>query len=132
IACSFTLRAVGDPVRAMHVTLASAVVDGCLAPLFIFGFGLSIQGAALSIVCADAAALVLGLNGVVRRHGFLAPFTWEGLADDLRPIFDIASAAVLTQLATPFSLAYVTRGVAAYGDEAVTAITIVNRLIPVA
>jgi len=132
IACSFILRAIGDPVRAMHVTLASAVVDGCLAPLFIFGFGLSIQGAALSIVCADAAALALGLTGVVGRHRFLAPFTWSGLAADLRPIFDIASAAVLTQLATPFALAYLTRAIAEFGDEAVSAATIVNRLVPVA
>lgn len=132
IACSFSLRGIGDPVRAMHVTLSAAIVDGCLAPLFIFGFGLGIQGAALSIVCAEVASLAFGLLGIVRRHHFLAPFTWEGFRHDLRPILDFASAAVMTQLATPFAVAWLTRVIAYYGDEAVTAATIVNRLVPVA
>lgn len=132
IACSFTLRGIGDPVRAMHVTLSAAIVDGCLAPLLIFGFGLSIQGAALSIVFAEIASLTFGLLGIVRRHRFLVPFTWAGFRDDLKPILDIASAAVMTQLATPFAVAWLTRVIAHYGDEAVAAATIVNRLIPVA
>lgn len=132
IACSFTLRGIGDPVRAMHVTLSAAIVDGCLAPLFIFGFDLSIQGAAISIIFAETASLTFGLLGIVRRHRFLAPFTWNGFLDDLRPILNIASAAVMTQLATPFAVAWLTRVIAHYGDEAVSAATIVNRLIPVA
>ncbi|MGE0210817.1 MAG: MATE family efflux transporter [Parvibaculaceae bacterium] len=132
IACSFSLRGIGDPVRAMHVTLSAAVVDGCLAPLFIFGFGLSIQGAALSIIFAEVASLVFGLLGIVRHHRFLVPFTWVGFRDDLKPILNIASAAVMTQLATPFAVAWMTRVIAHYGDEAVAAATIVNRLIPVA
>ncbi len=132
IACSFTMRAIADPVRAMHVTLASAIVDGCLAPLFIFGFGLSIQGAALSIVCADAASLAVALYGLAGYHRFLARFTWPSLLADIRAIFNIASAAVLTQLATPFAVAYLMLEMAAFGDEAVSAATIVNRLTPVA
>jgi putative MATE family efflux protein len=132
VACSFSLRAIGDPVRAMYVTLSAAIVDGCLAPLFIFGFGLSIQGAALSTVAADAAALTLGLAGIMGRHRFLAPFSAEGFKRDLKPILDIASAAIMTQLATPFAVAYLTRAIAPFGDEAVSAAAIINRLIPVA
>jgi Na+-driven multidrug efflux pump len=40
--------------------------------------------------------------------------------------------AMLTQLATPFANAYVTRAVAPFGNEAVAAAAIIGRVIPVA
>jgi Na+-driven multidrug efflux pump len=39
---------------------------------------------------------------------------------------------MLTQLATPFAAAYLTRIAAQFGDEAVAAVAIINRLVPVA
>ena len=132
VACSFSLRAVADPRRAMYVTLVTAVVNGILDPIFIFGFQLSIQGAALATVFAEAAALAVGLHGIAKVHRFLAPFRLADFRRDLKPILDIAVAAILTQLATPLSMAYLTRIMAAFGDEAVTATAIINRITPVA
>jgi Na+-driven multidrug efflux pump len=54
------------------------------------------------------------------------------LRRDLKEIADIAIPAMLTQLATPFANAYMTRAVAPFGDEAVAASAIIGRLIPVA
>ena len=62
----------------------------------------------------------------------LAPFRLEHFREDLRPVFDIAIPAMLTQLATPFAAAYLTRIAAQFGDEAVAAVAIINRLVPVA
>lgn len=132
VACSFSLRAIGDARRAMYVTLVIAVVNGLLDPLFIFGLQLSIQGAALASVCAAAASLAIGLNGVAGIHRLLTPFSLAGFRRDLKAILDIAVAAILTQLATPFAVAYLTRAMAPFGDEAVTAAAIVNRIVPVA
>jgi putative MATE family efflux protein len=132
IACSFILRGLGDATRAMYITFAAAIVIAVLDPLFIFGFGWGIQGAAAATVIADAAALAVGLHGVHRVHGFLAPFSIAEFRRDLAAIFDIAFPAILTQLATPFANAYVTRAMAPFGDEAVAGWAIVNRLVPVA
>ncbi len=39
VCCSFILRGLGDPKRAMYITLAAAIVTALVDPLFIFGFG---------------------------------------------------------------------------------------------
>jgi Na+-driven multidrug efflux pump len=54
------------------------------------------------------------------------------LKRDLGEILVIAFPAILTQLATPFANAYVTRAVAPFGDEAVAASAIIGRVVPVA
>ncbi len=55
-----------------------------------------------------------------------------GFRRDFPAIWQIALPAVLTQLATPFAVAYSTYVVATYGNDAVTASTIIGRLVPVA
>ena len=65
-------------------------------------------------------------------HGFLDHSKLRLCGVDLKPIFVIAGPAILTQLATPFMIAYLTRVSSAYGDEVVAAVAIINRLVPVA
>jgi Na+-driven multidrug efflux pump len=116
----------------MYITLSAAGVTAVLDPVFIFGFGWGIQGAAAANVMAYLVAFGIGLDGVARRHHFLMPLRLGALRRDLRDILDIAVPAVLTQLATPFTNAYLTRAVSPYGDEAVAASAIIGRLVPVA
>jgi putative MATE family efflux protein len=132
VCCSFILRALGDPQRAMYITLSAAVITLILDPIFIFYFGLGIQGAALANVASDVFAFGLGLNGLVRVHKFLPPLRFSSLQRDFWPIWGIAFPAILTQLATPFSNAYITYVVSPYGNEAVAASAIIGRLVPVA
>jgi putative MATE family efflux protein len=132
VTCSFILRAIGDPTRAMYVTLTAAAINGVLDPITIFVLGLGLQGAAVSTLVAYLVSLLVGLYGVQRVHRMLAPFRLEHFREDLRPVFDIAIPAMLTQLATPFAAAYLTRIAAQFGDEAVAAVAIINRLVPVA
>ena len=47
--CSALLRAVGDAKRSMKVTLGAAVVTAALDPVFIFGFELGLNGAAVVV-----------------------------------------------------------------------------------
>jgi putative MATE family efflux protein len=132
VCCSFILRGLGDPRRAMYITLSAAVITAITDPIFIFWFGWGIQGAAAANVLADLASFVIGLHGVSRVHRFLSPLRFDSLRRDFPAIWAIALPAVLTQLATPFANAYVTRAVAPFGDEAVAASAIIGRLIPVA
>ncbi len=132
VCCSFILRGLGDPKRAMYITLSAAIVTAVVDPIFIFGFGWGIQGAAAANVLADVVAFGIGLHGVARVHNFLAPLRLANLRRDLSEIVEIAAPAILTQLATPFANAYVTRSVAPFGDEAVAASAIIGRVVPVA
>ena len=132
ITCSFILRGLGDPRRAMYITLSTAVVTALADPLFIFGFGWGIQGAAAATVLGYTVSFIVGLHALTKSQNFLNPLRLDGLRRDLPAIWVIALPAVLTQLATPFANAYVTRAVAPFGDEAVAAAAIVGRLIPVA
>jgi len=55
------LRGVGDAPKAMYVMLLSTALNVGLDPLFIFGFGMGIRGAALATVVSAAVAVAAGL-----------------------------------------------------------------------
>lgn len=132
LSCSFSLRGLGDAKRAMFITLSAAIVTLILDPIFIFTFGWGIQGAAAANAIADFAALLLGLYGLAYVHKFIGGFSWAGMKRDFKDIWAIAFPSILTQLATPFATAYMTYIVASFGNDVVTASTIVGRLVPVA
>jgi putative MATE family efflux protein len=132
LSCSFTLRGIGDAQHAMYITLTAAITTLVLDPIFIFKFGWGIQGAAAANVIADFFAFVVGMHGLVHVHKFLDWPSIAGLKRDFSAIWKIAFPSVLTQLATPFTIAYTTALVAPFGAEAVTASAIVGRLVPVA
>jgi putative MATE family efflux protein len=132
LSCSFSLRGIGDAQRAMYITLTAAIVTLILDPIFIFYFGWGIQGAAAANAIADFSAFLIGMYGLVVVRKFLAVPTWAGLKRDFSAIWHIAFPSVLTQLATPFTIAYTIAVVAPFGNDAVTASTIIGRLVPVA
>ena len=126
------LRSVGDPRRAMYVTLAGAVVNIILDPILIFGLGLGIHGAAIASVISRIAVMLIGLNGVIRIHDLMAPPSFKELLDDAPAITAIAIPAVVANIANPISNAYVTWVIASHGDEAVAGWAIIGRVMPVA
>jgi len=132
ISCSFILRGLGDARRAMYITLSTAIVTACADPIFIFGLGWGIQGAAAATVLGYIVSFGIGLHGVVRVHRFINPLRLAGLRRDFPALWAIAFPAILTQLAQPFANAYITYEIAPFGDESVAGFAIVGRLIPVA
>jgi putative MATE family efflux protein len=132
ITLSFTLRALGDPKRAMYVTLTTAAANAVLDPIFIFGLGLGVEGAALATVCANLASFMVGFHCLQKHHNFLVMPTTQSIREVLRPLSRIAFPAIATQLATPFSIAYLTAVTAQFGTDAVAGVAVINRLIPVA
>ena len=132
ICCSFILRGLGDARRAMYITLSTALVTALADPIFIFGLGWGIQGAAAATVLGYVVSFGIGLHGVAKVHRFLNPMRLGGLKRDFPALWAIAFPAILTQLATPFANAYMTHEIAPFGDEAVAGFAIVGRVIPVA
>jgi putative MATE family efflux protein len=126
------LRSVGDARRAMNVTLVGAVVNVALDPLLIFGLGWGLHGAAWASVISRFAVMAVGLYGVVRVHDLMGRPRWKPFLADVQPIARIAVPAILTNIATPFSNAYVTAAISHYGDGAVAGWTTIGRVLPVA
>ncbi|MCB1520399.1 MAG: MATE family efflux transporter [Hyphomicrobiaceae bacterium] len=126
------LRSAGDARRAMYVTLIGAIVNTLLDPIFIFAFGLGIEGAAIASAISRLAVISVGLYGVIRVHGLVTRPRPRPFVSDAMPLAAVALPAVLTNVATPFANAYVTMSMAAHGDSAVAGWAIIGRILPVA
>jgi putative MATE family efflux protein len=126
------LRSVGDARRAMNVTLAVAIVNVVLDPVMIFGLGLGIDGAALASMVARFVSMSIGLYGVIRVHHLMGRVKLRPLLSDARELGEVAVPAILTNIASPVSNAYVTVAISSFGDGAVAGWAIIGRIIPVA
>ena len=132
MACSALLRSVGDARRSMMVTLVPAIVTAVLDPVFIFVFGLGLDGAAIVVVIARMVLLAVGLWGAWKVHKLLARFQRSRLQRDAKTLFTVAGPAILTNLATPVGAAFVTHSIAGFGASAVAGQATIERLTPVA
>ncbi|MDF3060256.1 MAG: multi antimicrobial extrusion protein MatE [Microvirga sp.] len=126
------LRAVGDARRAMYVTLTGGIVTAALDPVLIFGFGLGVDGAAVATIVSRTIFVFIGWRGAVGVHRLVARPRLEAVLRDAPPLFAIALPAVLTNIATPIAGGFVTSVIARFGDQAIAASAIVDRLVPVA
>ena len=132
MALSGFLRAVGDPRRAMNVTLFGGLVTAAADPFFIFALKLGTDGAALATVVSRLVFMAVGLHGIVMVHRLLRRPTFGEIRADAKPFFDIALPAILTNVATPVAALFVYRILAPFGAEAIAASTIIDRLTPLA
>lgn len=125
------LRAVGAARQAMLVTLSGAVLTAFLDPLLIFGAGLGVAGAAITVCAARATFVAVGLRGVL-RHGLLEVPRVPRVLADAPALAGVAGPAVLTNLAPSVASAFLARLFAGYGPDAVAAAAVIDRLTPVA
>ncbi len=56
------LRTIGKPQKAMLITILSVIINAILTPIFIYGFKLGIQGAAIATVLSQTAMLLWQIN----------------------------------------------------------------------
>lgn len=126
------LRAVGDAKRGMYTTLIAGVVNAMLDPFLIFTLGLGIEGAAIATVLGRLAMVGVALYAVIRIHDLAQRTSVPRAFGDARPVFAIATPAILTNIATPIGNAYITAALAGFGDGAVAGWAIIGRIMPVA
>jgi putative MATE family efflux protein len=129
---SGVLRAAGDARRSMVVTLSGGVVTAGLDPLFIFGLGLGPDGAACAIVIARVIFVLVGYRAVAKVHSLLERPRLADLVADAAPTYAIAVPAVLTNVAVPLANGVFAGILARFGDQAIAATAIIDRVVPVA
>lgn len=126
------LRSNGAARAAMMSTIYAGLVNAILDPILIFGFDMELTGAALATVASRVAMAFVALRPIVKTYGGFVRPNWSGTRVYLVPFLAIAGPAMMTQIATPFGQAYVTRMIAQYGEHAVAGMAIVGRLMPLA
>lgn len=126
------LRAIGDARRSMAATLAGALANAVLDPLFIFTFGWGLDGAAWASVVARIVVFIYAAHALYRIHGLPRPVTPAQLRADTPAILAIGLPAVLTNLATPLGNSIVLKIMSQFGDSAVAALAVMARLAPLA
>jgi putative MATE family efflux protein len=132
MAMSGALRAIGDAKLSMYTTLLGGLVNAILDPIFIFSLSMGVEGAAIASVFARFTIFFIALYGVTRKHHMLTRFSYRHFINDLRPIFNIAGPAMLTNIATPVGNAIVIASIAKFGAAYVAAFAIISRTIPLA
>ncbi|WP_262296184.1 MATE family efflux transporter [Microvirga sesbaniae] len=131
MAFSTVLRAAGDAKRSMYATLSVAAVTVVLDPILIFGLGLKANGAALTIGIARVAYIYVSFLYLTRAHRLLGRPDWSAMAVDARSFFAIAVPAILTNIAAPVANGFFTGVMAQFGDQAIAASAIIDRVTPV-
>jgi putative MATE family efflux protein len=129
---SGVLRAAGDARRAMYVTLSAGIATAFLDPLLIFGFGLGVYGAAWATVLSRLILLAVGWRGAVGVHDLVARPRLSAVRGDFGPIMAIGFPAIMANIAAPVSSAYTLRVFSDFGEAAIAASAIIDRITPVA
>jgi len=126
------LRAIGDAKRSMYSTLLGGGVNAVLDPLFIFGFGWGVEGAAFASVISRLSMFSLVMYALFIHHKLPRRTRFHELISDLPAIMRITLPALVTNLMTPIGGTIILKLVAIYGASAVAAYAVLGRIIPVA
>lgn len=126
------LRASSKPRQAMMATIYTVLINIVLAPLFIYGFGWGIEGAALATIMAQTLVLVWQIRLFSRSDEFirLRRGTFRLRRRIVSGSLTIGISPFLMNLCACLVVIVINRSMVEYGgDMAVGAYGIVNRLL---
>ena len=125
------LRASGHPRKSMYATINTVRIHTVLDPLFIYGFGWGIRGAAVATVAAQVISLAWQFRILSDRRELLhfrrGIYRLQGKI--VRNVLAIGMSPFLMNLAACFIVILINKGLKQYGgDLMIGAYGIVNRL----
>lgn len=130
-----TLRSAGHPREAMMATIATVVINTILDPIFIFGFGWGIRGAAIATILAQVLSLAWEVK-LLSNPKELIHFRrgcFRVKRQIAAPCFAIGMAPFLMNVASCFVVVLINQGLRRHGgDLAIGAFGISNRLVFIA
>ena len=126
------LRSSGHPQKAMYATIATVIINTILDPVFIYGFGWGIRGAAIATIVAQIISLMWQLwifsskEELLNFHRGIFRLKRKIVFDSLA----IGMSPFLMNMAACFIVILINQGLKKYGgDLAIGAFGIVNRLV---
>ena len=125
------LRASGHPREAMIATINTVVINTILDPIFIFGFGWGIRGAAIATILAQTISLVWQLRIFSNPNEILhfSKGIYKLKADLVKRSIAIGLSPFLMNLASCLIVIFINKGLKFHGgDLAIGAFGIANRI----
>ncbi len=123
-------QAQGDTVTPTIVNGSSAVLNILMDPLFIFTFGLGIQGAAWATVLSKIPFALYGVYRMSHREGrvHIRPFDLRINKEKMSDLLRIGTPSSIGTSGVALGFIVLFAIFATYGDHALTAVGIGNRL----
>ena len=125
------MRSSGHPQKAMAMTILTVILNAILDPIFIFGFGWGIRGAAIATILAQIVALAWLLIAFMNKKEVLH-FESGIFKLDRRIVsssLSIGMAPFLMNVASCIIVIFINNGLQQHGgDLAIGAYGIVNRI----
>lgn len=128
------IRATGNTTIPSVIMLVAVFVNIILDPILIFGYGpfprMELAGAALATLIARMTTLTISLlflHFKFQMLSFRIP-TFKELVISWKEILYVSVPAALTQVLLPLSMGFLTRLVSEYGENAVAAVGVANRI----
>jgi Na+-driven multidrug efflux pump len=128
------LRFQGSAFRGMIGMTAGAMLNVILDPLFIFVFRMGVQGAALATMISQFISCVLlfviSLTG--KQNVPILPSNFSPGREAYANILKGGSPSLMRQSCMSLAVIVLNRAAGAYGDAAIAAVSIVNRILMIA
>ena len=125
------MRSSGHPQKAMAMTIMTVILNAILDPIFIFGFGWGIRGAAIATILAQVVALAWLLIAFTNKKDILH-FESGIFKLDKRIVtssLSIGMAPFLMNIASCVIVIFINNGLQQHGgDLAIGAYGIINRI----
>lgn len=126
------LRSAGHPQKAMLATILTVITNTLLDPLFIYGFGMGIRGAAVATILAQIISLAWLIKIFCNKEELLhfRRGIYRLRSQLVEGIIGIGLAPFMMNIAACFIVILINKGLKLYdGDLAIGAFGIVNRLV---
>jgi putative MATE family efflux protein len=126
------LRSSGHPKEAMIATINTVVINTVLDPVFIYGFGWGIRGAAIATIIAQAISLAWQLKLFTNKNELLhlRPGIYKLQSGIVKNTIAIGMSPFLMNLASCLIVIFINKGLKMYdGDLAIGAFGITNRIV---
>ena len=119
VAANHSVRSEGRARYSMTIVVIGAVLNIILDPIFIFGFGMGIRGAALATVVAQFVSFVLALHFYISKRSILDVKARYLLPDlpILREILSLGIPAFVRQFGASFFVIITNNALRRYGGE---------------
>ncbi|NLZ73625.1 MAG: MATE family efflux transporter, partial [Bacteroidales bacterium] len=125
------LRASGHPKKAMTATIMTVVINTILDPIFIFGFGWGIKGAAIATVLGQLLALLWLLRFFAKKENLLhfEKGIYKLKKHIVTPALSIGISPFLMNVASSLIVILINQALGRHGgDLAIGAFGIINRI----
>lgn len=123
------MRFQGNAAYSMFGILTGACINVVLAPILIFVFNMGITGAGLSTFIGETCSMLVLLRmSRIKRNIHIAPHNFSMNSELLKEIFAGGTPSLTRQGMASVSVAMLNVAAGAYGDAAIAAMSIVNRI----